>query len=155
MVPLVGEIQRLRSVYNPRTLLGCVELNCVRANTALADFLRMSPEAVRVPVIGGATPATMVPVLSSAVHPCNMSQQQASIITDLQHNNARSWVGSIALLEVIGRIIEYLFSHLILSRRDGTWKRSLLAISQPVDARVLPMLLLAISDVINKDVIFI
>ncbi|KOB76145.1 putative malate dehydrogenase [Operophtera brumata] len=50
MVPLVGEIQRLRSLYNPRTLLGCVELNCVRANTALADFLRAPPEAVRVPI---------------------------------------------------------------------------------------------------------
>lgn len=76
MVPLVGEIQRLRSVYNPRTLLGCVELNCVRANTALADFLRAPPEAVRVPVIGGATPGTMVPVLSAATHPCTMSQEQ-------------------------------------------------------------------------------
>ncbi|KAI8436644.1 hypothetical protein MSG28_010142 [Choristoneura fumiferana] len=33
MVPIVAEIQRLRGVYNPRKLLGCVELNCVRANT--------------------------------------------------------------------------------------------------------------------------
>ncbi|KAJ0176740.1 hypothetical protein K1T71_007919 [Dendrolimus kikuchii] len=81
MVPLVGEIQRLRGVYNPRTLLGCVELNCVRANTALADFLKVPPEAVRVPVIGGATPNTMVPVLSAAVHPCTMSQEQIECVT--------------------------------------------------------------------------
>lgn len=76
MVPLVSEIQRLRSQYNPRFLLGCVELNCVRANTVLADFLRVPPESVRVPVVGGATPETMVPVLSAAVHPCTLSQEQ-------------------------------------------------------------------------------
>ncbi|XP_073956850.1 malate dehydrogenase, mitochondrial-like [Choristoneura fumiferana] len=81
MVPIVAEIQRLRGVYNPRKLLGCVELNCVRANTVLADFLRAPPETVRVPVIGGATPCTMVPVLSAAVHPCIMSQEQVECVT--------------------------------------------------------------------------
>lgn len=78
MVPLVGEIQRLRGVYNPRMLLGSVELNCVRANTVLADYLKAPPESVQVPVIGGATPCTMVPVLSAAVHPGSLSQEQVS-----------------------------------------------------------------------------
>ncbi|KAM3965340.1 malate dehydrogenase, mitochondrial [Aphomia sociella] len=81
MVPLIGEIQRLRGVYNPRALLGCVELNCVRANTVLADFLKAPPESIRVPVIGGATPNTMVPVLSAAIHPCNMTQEQVECVT--------------------------------------------------------------------------
>lgn len=83
MVPLVGEIQRLRGNYNPRTLLGCVELNCVRANTVLADFIKVPPEAVKVPVIGGASPATMVPVLSAAVHPCHMTQEQVLVMLHL------------------------------------------------------------------------
>lgn len=39
MVPIVAEIQRLRGVYNPRKLLGCVELNCVRANTVKLHFV--------------------------------------------------------------------------------------------------------------------
>ncbi|KAL4707836.1 hypothetical protein ACJJTC_001782 [Scirpophaga incertulas] len=81
LVPLVGEIQRLRSVYNPRTLLGCVELNCVRANTVLADFLRVPPEVVKVPVIGGSSPNTMVPVLSAAIYPCTLSQEQIECVT--------------------------------------------------------------------------
>ncbi|KAI5644236.1 lactate/malate dehydrogenase, NAD binding domain-containing protein [Phthorimaea operculella] len=81
MVPLIAEIQRLRNCYNPRRLLGCVELNCVRANTVLADFLRMPPEAVRVPVIGGATPRTMVPVLSLTCQPCAMTQEQVECVT--------------------------------------------------------------------------
>ncbi|XP_039753492.1 malate dehydrogenase, mitochondrial-like [Pararge aegeria] len=81
MVPIVSEIQRLRAKYNPRKLLGCVELNCVRANTVLADFLHVPPESVRVPVIGGATPQTMVPVLSAAVHPCTISQEQTECVT--------------------------------------------------------------------------
>ncbi|XP_053609871.1 malate dehydrogenase, mitochondrial-like isoform X1 [Plodia interpunctella] len=81
MVPLVGEIMRLRGAFNPRYLLGCVELNCVRANTVLSDFLRVPPESVRVPVIGGATPQTMVPVLSAAVHPCIMTQEQIECVT--------------------------------------------------------------------------
>lgn len=76
MVPIVGEIQRLRGTYNPRTLLGCVELNCVRANTVVADYLGVPPESVRVPVLGGATPRTMVPILSAALHPCSMTQEQ-------------------------------------------------------------------------------
>ncbi|CAB3236757.1 unnamed protein product [Arctia plantaginis] len=81
MVPLVGEIQRLRGVYNPRMLLGSVELNCVRANTVLADYLKAPPESVQVPVIGGATPCTMVPVLSAAVHPGSLSQEQLECVT--------------------------------------------------------------------------
>lgn len=79
LVPLVSEIQRLRATYNPRLLLGCVELNCVRANTVLADFLRVPPESVRVPVIGGATSKTMVPVLSAAVHPGTLTQEQVNL----------------------------------------------------------------------------
>ncbi|XP_063535995.1 malate dehydrogenase, mitochondrial-like [Cydia strobilella] len=81
MVPIVAEIQRLRSCYDPRKLLGCVELNCVRANTVMADFLRVPPETVRVPVIGGATPQTMVPILSSAVHPCMLTEEQVECLT--------------------------------------------------------------------------
>ncbi|XP_063624697.1 malate dehydrogenase, mitochondrial-like [Cydia splendana] len=81
MVPIVAEIQRLRNCYDPRKLLGCVELNCVRANTVMADFLRVPPETVRVPVIGGATPQTMVPIISSAVHPCMLTQEQVECLT--------------------------------------------------------------------------
>ncbi|KAJ8721976.1 hypothetical protein PYW08_004378 [Mythimna loreyi] len=90
MVPLVGEINRLRGIYNPRLLLGCVELNCVRANTILADFLKVPPESVRVPVIGGATPKTMVPVLSAAVHPCGMTQEQVECVTSCIMNGTEA-----------------------------------------------------------------
>ncbi|KAJ8731503.1 hypothetical protein PYW07_004667 [Mythimna separata] len=90
MVPLVGEINRLRGVYNPRLLLGCVELNCVRANTILADFLKVPPESVRVPVVGGATPKTMVPVLSAAVHPTGMTQEQVECVTSCIMNGTEA-----------------------------------------------------------------
>ncbi|KAG7308801.1 hypothetical protein JYU34_006035 [Plutella xylostella] len=81
LVPLVAELRRLRGGGGARRLLGCVELHAVRANTALADFLNVPPEQVRVPVIGGATPQTMVPVLSAALHPNNLTQEQVECLT--------------------------------------------------------------------------
>lgn len=47
LVPLVAELRRLRGGGGARRLLGCVELHAVRANTALADFLNVPPEQVR------------------------------------------------------------------------------------------------------------
>lgn len=81
MVPLVEEVQRLRNTYDPKKLLGVVELNSVRANTVLAEFLKVPPETLRVPVVGGATPATMVPVLSRAMNTSLATQEQVECLT--------------------------------------------------------------------------
>lgn len=45
-------------------------------------LMKVPPEAVKVPVIGGATPKTMVPVLSAAVHPCGMTQEQVCAVKE-------------------------------------------------------------------------
>lgn len=79
LLPIVANIQKLRGVYNPRTLVGCVEWLRIRASGILAEYLmtcgddagviKVSSEHIQLPYVGGATACTMVPLLSLAKYP--------------------------------------------------------------------------------------
>nr|CAH7733321.1 unnamed protein product [Callosobruchus chinensis] len=68
MVPLCCEALKKFGNYNPSTVFGITALDTVRANTVVANSLKIEPEKVMVPVIGGYSEETRVPVLSQ-VHP--------------------------------------------------------------------------------------
>uniref|UniRef100_A0A6P7F7D2 Malate dehydrogenase, mitochondrial n=1 Tax=Diabrotica virgifera virgifera TaxID=50390 RepID=A0A6P7F7D2_DIAVI len=65
LIPMTCEILKKRGAYNPNSVFGVTTLDTVRANTFAARVLGLEPECVMVPVIGGNTEDTMVPVLSS------------------------------------------------------------------------------------------
>ncbi|XP_045473871.1 malate dehydrogenase, mitochondrial-like [Harmonia axyridis] len=70
MVPLVSEVMKRKGAYSPNNIFGVTTVNSVRANTLSAAALGLDAECVIVPVVGGHTETTMVPVLSKA-KPCS------------------------------------------------------------------------------------
>ncbi|KAK9890925.1 hypothetical protein WA026_012266 [Henosepilachna vigintioctopunctata] len=70
MVPLVSEIMKRKGAYSPNNIFGVTTINSVRSNTLVAAALGIDAECVIVPVVGGHTETTMVPVLSHA-KPCS------------------------------------------------------------------------------------
>lgn len=70
MIPFASEKFKVYGISNLNRLFGVTTLNCIRANTFTAQVLRVDPEYVVVPVIGGNSPQTCVPLFSQA-KPCN------------------------------------------------------------------------------------
>ncbi|KAJ8964721.1 hypothetical protein NQ314_004686 [Rhamnusium bicolor] len=69
LVPMACEVLKKGGCYNPKTVFGITTLDTVRANTFVAQVQGLEPECVVVPVIGGHTEETIIPVLSKA-KPC-------------------------------------------------------------------------------------
>jgi len=63
-VPIAAETLKKANVYDPRRLFGVTTLDVVRANTFVAEKLGLNPFDVNVPVIGGHSGPTIVPLLS-------------------------------------------------------------------------------------------
>jgi malate dehydrogenase len=70
-VPIVAEVFKKHGVFNPKRLFGVTTLDVVRASTFVAEVigdLSLAKEIV-VPVIGGHSGVTIVPLLSQSSHP--------------------------------------------------------------------------------------
>jgi len=70
-VPIVAEVFKKHGVYNPKRLFGVTTLDVVRASTFVAEIIGKpgaAPDVV-VPVIGGHSGVTIVPLLSQSSHP--------------------------------------------------------------------------------------
>ncbi|KAH8986600.1 NAD-malate dehydrogenase [Lactarius akahatsu] len=70
-VPIVAEVFKKHGVFNPKRLFGVTTLDVVRASTFVAEIigdLSKSPNVV-VPVVGGHSGVTIVPLLSQSSHP--------------------------------------------------------------------------------------
>jgi len=69
-VPIVAEVFKRHGVYNPKRLFGVTTLDVVRASTFVAEIIKqpsISP-SVAVPVVGGHSGVTIVPLLSQSSH---------------------------------------------------------------------------------------
>ncbi|TFY84005.1 hypothetical protein EWM64_g16 [Hericium alpestre] len=70
-VPIVAEVFKKHGVFDPKKLFGVTTLDVVRASTFVAEVLgdlSKAPE-ITVPVVGGHSGVTIVPLLSKASHP--------------------------------------------------------------------------------------
>lgn len=67
---MATEILKKNGSYNPNGIFGITALDIVRANTFVAQVQGLEPECVVVPVIGGHSAETIIPVLSQA-KPCS------------------------------------------------------------------------------------
>ncbi|KAI0246336.1 NAD-malate dehydrogenase [Lactifluus subvellereus] len=70
-VPIVAEVFRKQGIFDPRRLFGVTTLDVVRASTFVAEIigdLSKSSDIV-VPVVGGHSGVTIVPLLSQSSHP--------------------------------------------------------------------------------------
>ncbi|XP_073144040.1 malate dehydrogenase, chloroplastic-like [Henckelia pumila] len=63
-VPIAAEVLKQKGVYNPNKLFGVTALDVVRANTFVAEKKKLKLVDVDVPVIGGHSGITILPLLS-------------------------------------------------------------------------------------------
>ncbi|KAK6636460.1 malate DEHYDROGENASE, NAD-dependent [Polyplax serrata] len=63
-VPIAAEVLKKAGVFDPNRLFGVSTLDIVRANTFVAEAAKLNPKDVNVPVIGGHSGVTIIPLLS-------------------------------------------------------------------------------------------
>jgi len=69
--PIVAEVFKKHGVFDPKRLFGVTTLDVVRASTFVSEILKdlsLAPKIV-VPVVGGHSGVTIVPLLSQSSHP--------------------------------------------------------------------------------------
>ncbi|KAI9096074.1 lactate/malate dehydrogenase [Phlyctochytrium arcticum] len=64
-VPIVAEVFKQQGVFDPKRLFGVTTLDIVRANTFVSEIQKADPHTANVPVIGGHSGVTIVPILSA------------------------------------------------------------------------------------------
>ncbi|CAG9791251.1 unnamed protein product [Diatraea saccharalis] len=64
MVPIVSEVMIKAGVYDPGRIVGVTTLDVIRASVFIAETFGMDPRSVSVPVIGGSSINTIIPVFS-------------------------------------------------------------------------------------------
>ncbi|WP_409421086.1 malate dehydrogenase [Pseudaeromonas sp. ZJS20] len=84
-VPIAAEVLKQAGVYDRRKLFGITTLDVIRAETFVAQARGLEPSRVRVPVIGGHSGTTILPLLSQ-VAGCQFSDDEASVITEHVQN---------------------------------------------------------------------
>mmetsp|Transcript_3226 Transcript_3226/g.3742 ORF Transcript_3226/g.3742 Transcript_3226/m.3742 type:complete len:286 (-) Transcript_3226:196-1053(-) len=63
-VPIAAEVLKKKGVYDPKRLFGVSTLDIVRSNTFIAEALRVHPSKLDVPVVGGHSGVTILPLIS-------------------------------------------------------------------------------------------
>ncbi|XP_073840056.1 uncharacterized protein [Musca autumnalis] len=66
LVPLAAELLMKHGIYNEKRLSGCTKVDGMRAATFLAEHMGVDPRHVHVPVIGGHSEKSIVPLLSQS-----------------------------------------------------------------------------------------
>jgi len=80
-VPVAAEILKKGGVYNPKKLFGISTLDIVRAQTFIGELKNVDPTKINIPVIGGHSAETMLPVLS-AVEGLSFTDDEAKKLTE-------------------------------------------------------------------------
>lgn len=80
-VPIVAEVFKQHNVFDPKRLFGVTTLDVVRASTFVAEVLGdlSLSQSVTVPVIGGHSGVTIVPLLSQSSRPLPENLDKSTI----------------------------------------------------------------------------
>lgn len=85
-VPIAAEVFKKAGTYDPKRLLGVTMLDVVRANTFVAEVLGLDPREVDVPVVGGHSGVTILPLLSQVKPPCSFTPEETQYLTNRIQN---------------------------------------------------------------------
>lgn len=77
MVPIASEVMKKAGVYDPNRILGVTTLDVVRASAFIGEINGVDPQSVKIPVIGGHSGVTIIPVLSQCQPAVKLSKQDA------------------------------------------------------------------------------
>jgi len=101
-VPAAAEILKKHNVYDPKRLFGVSTLDIVRAQTFIGQLKGLNPADVKVHVIGGHSPETMLPILSSVSGVTFTEEETSQLSTKIKEAgtavvNAKDGMGSATL----------------------------------------------------------
>lgn len=102
-VPIASEVFKAAGVYDPHKIIGVTTLDIVRSNTFVAEKKGLDVSAVNVPVIGGHSGVTIIPLLSQTTPSVSFSDDELASLTDRIQNagtevvNAKAGAGSATL----------------------------------------------------------
>lgn len=81
-VPIAVEVLKKAGVFDPRKVFGVTTLDVVRASTFVAHVLgEQNPQKFKVPVVGGHSGATILPLFSQSQPAVELSKEQLDAIT--------------------------------------------------------------------------
>jgi len=80
-VPIVTEVLKKHGVFNPKRIFGVTTLDVVRASTFTSSVSGTDPREVRVPVVGGHSGVTIIPLLSQISPTYSFTQEQIEALT--------------------------------------------------------------------------
>jgi len=80
-VPIAAEVLKKHGVFNPNRVLGVSTLDVVRSNTFIAELKGLDVSKTSIPVIGGHSGNTIIPLLSQTSPSVEFSTEQLEALT--------------------------------------------------------------------------
>lgn len=84
-VPIAAEVLKKAGVYDKRRLFGITTLDVIRSETFVAELKGKDPSDIRVPVIGGHSGVTILPLLSQVEGVEFTDEEIAALTTRIQN----------------------------------------------------------------------
>ena len=81
-VPIASEVFQEVGVHDPNRMFGVITLDIVQANTFVGEAKLLDPQNVNVPVIGGHSRITIIPVISQAIPSVSFPQDKLKTLTE-------------------------------------------------------------------------
>lgn len=81
LVPMAAEVMRNHGEYDPKKLFGITGLDALRAQTLYANKFKFNPRNCFVPVIGGHSEKTVIPLLSQSQPSANFDARASQEFT--------------------------------------------------------------------------
>ncbi|PVU87356.1 hypothetical protein BB561_006373 [Smittium simulii] len=80
-VPIAAEVLKKNNVYNPKKLYGVSTLDLLRASRFVRDIRPEFDANTHIPVIGGHSGTTIVPIISAVQNQVSLSEQEIKAVT--------------------------------------------------------------------------
>ncbi len=92
-VPIAAEMLKAAGAFDAKRLFGVTTLDVVRAETFVQDITgERDPTKTVIPVIGGHSGETIVPLFSQAKPPVKIPEDKLDALVNRKHRNPRSQV---------------------------------------------------------------
>ena len=89
-VPIAAEVMKKAHVFNPKRLFGVTTLDVVRAETFVQDFTdEKDPSKIIIPVVGGHSGETIVPLFSMAKPPLKIPEENLDALVNRAYREYR------------------------------------------------------------------
>ncbi|KAG8306939.1 malate dehydrogenase, mitochondrial-like [Homalodisca vitripennis] len=85
LIPIAAEVLKKAGVFDPKKLIGITTLAVLRARTFIGRAKCIDPMYINIPVVGGHTGTTIVPLVSRATPPVSFPEEELeAIISKIQ-----------------------------------------------------------------------